>query len=135
MIVNLNFNVEAWVKQLSIDAASEQDAIDKLMQMTLEEIIAEGAVINSDIKISDIDTDVASYGVVAQVLDIEYDLDPEIMDINVIEYLKGFLPKNLKVVLDDVTDSDEIEDLIKDAIYYETNYDTESFKFQILETK
>jgi hypothetical protein len=135
MTINLNFNVEAWVKQLSIEASSEKDAVDKLMGMTLAEIIAEGAIINSDIKITDIDTDIASYSVVAQVSEIEYDLDPEIMDVNVIEYLKNLLPKTLKVVLDDVTDPDEIEDLIKDAIFYETNYDTESFKFQILETK
>lgn len=135
MIVNLNFNIEAWIKQLSIEAASEKDAVNKLMQMTLDEIVAEGAIINSDIKITDIDTDIASYSVIAQVSEIEYDLDPEIVGVDVMEYLKNILPKSLKVVLDDVTDADEIEDLIKDAIFYETNYDTESFKFQILETK
>lgn len=135
MTINLNFNLEAWVKQLSIEAASEEEAINKLMHMTLTEIIEEGAIVKPELKITEVETDIASYSVIAQVSEIEYDFDPEVMDVNVIEYLKGFLPKELKVVLDDVTDPDEIEDLIKDAIFYETDYETESFKFQILETK
>lgn len=135
MTINLNFNIEAWVKQLSIEAASEKAAIDKLMQMTLIDIISEGAVIDSNFKVTEIESEIASYSVVAQVSEIEYDFDPEILDINVIEYLKNFLPKNLKVTIDDVTDGDNLEDLIKDAVFYETNYDTKSFEFQILEKK
>ena len=42
MVVNLNFNLEAWVKSLKIEASSREDAIKKLMDMTLGEIIEEG---------------------------------------------------------------------------------------------
>ena len=41
MVVNLNFNLEAWVKSLNIEAASREGAIKKLMGMSLGEIIEE----------------------------------------------------------------------------------------------
>ena len=55
MVVNLNFNLEAWVKSLNIEATSREDAIKKLRNMTLAEIIEEGAVVDSNLKITDID--------------------------------------------------------------------------------
>ena len=135
MLINLNFNLEAWVKQLAIEAASEEEAISKLMSMTLAEIVEEAANISSDIKITEVDTEITEYTVIVQVSDIEYDLDPEILDISVIEYLKEILPKELKLTLLGVTSDDEIEDMIKDEIFGITNYDVLSMNYKVLETK
>lgn len=135
MIVNLDFNLNAWIKQLTLEAPSEKEAIEKLMHMSLEEIIEAGAIINSDLKISDIDTEVSEYDLVVQVSEIEYDLDPEIMDASVIEYLKAFLPRERTLTIRSVTDSDDVEDLIKDELYLDTKYNTKSFEFQIIEKK
>lgn len=135
MIVNLDFNLNAWVKQLILEASSEKEAIEKLMHMSLEEIVEAGAIINSDLKISDIDTEVSEYDLVVQVSEIEYDLDPEIMDTSVIEYLKAFLPREHTLTIRGVMDSDDVEDLIKDELYLDTKYDTKSFEFQIIEKK
>lgn len=135
MIINLNFNLNAWVKRLSLEAQSEEDAINKLMSMTLAEILEEATDISSDFKISDIDTEVVEYDLDVQVTDVEYDLDPEIMDVSVIEYLKNFLPKEFKLTLHGVAEEDDIEDMIKDKIFSDTDYDVISLKFQILEKK
>lgn len=135
MIVNLNFNLEAWVKNLSIVAQSEEDAINKLMGMTLAEILEEDPVVDSDMKISDIETSIEAFDVIVQISEIEYDLDPEIMDLSVIEYLKNFLPSELKLTISGVAESDDLEELIQDKIYSETDYDVKSFKFRILEKR
>lgn len=135
MIVNLNFNLEAWVKNLSIVAQSEEEAINKLMGMTLAEILEEDPVVDSDMKISDIETSIEASDVIVQISEIEYDLDPEIMDLSVIEYLKNFLPSELKLTISDVAESDDLEERIQDKIYSETDYDVKSFKFRILEKR
>ena len=135
MVVNLNFNLEAWVKSLKIEAASREDAIKKLMGMSLSEIIEEGAVVDSNLKITDIDTEVKEYDLVVAVSNIVYDLDPEIMDTSVIEYLKGFLPTSGTMTLSGVENDDDIEDLIRDELYSETNYDVTSFDYKVLEKK
>ena len=135
MIINLNFNIEAWVKQLSIEADSEKDAIDKLMSMTLTEIVESDAIIDSAISVKDIDTVISEYDLVVKVSKIEYDLDPEVMDIQVIEYLKTILPTEQTITLRSVTDSDDVEDLIRDGLLSENDYDVKSFDFQILEKK
>lgn len=135
MVVNFNFNLEAWIKHLAIHANSEEEAKNKLMSMSLSEIMAAGAEAYSEIKLTEIESDIAEYDVVVKASNIQYDLDPEIMDISVIEYLKNFLPREYKVTLEDVTDEDDIEDLIRDTLFYETNYDVTSFDFEILETK
>lgn len=135
MVVNLNFNLEAWVKSLNIEADSREDAIKKLMDMSLGEIIEEGAVVDSDLKITDIDTEVKEYDLVVAVSNIVYDLDPEIMGTSVIEYLKGFLPTSGTMTLSGVENDDDIEDLIRDELYSETNYDVTSFDYKVLEKK
>lgn len=135
MTINLNFNLEAWVKNLAINAESEEAAIEKLKSMSLADILEEDAAIDSEMKITEIETSVADYDLTVQVTEIEYDLDPEIMDISVIEYLKNLLPKEQNIELTGVTDEDDLEELIKDYIFADTNYDTKSFKFQIVEKR
>lgn len=135
MIVNLNFNLEAWIKSLNIEATSEEDAIKKLMSMTLAEIIEEGAVVDSAMKFTEIETEVREYDLVVSVTDITYDLDPEVMDTSVIEYLKGLLPTKRTFTLEGISSDDEIEDRIRDEIYGETDYDAADFKYDVLEKK
>lgn len=135
MLVNLNFNLEAWIKSLNVEATSEEDAIKKLMSMTLAEIIEEGAVVDSTMKLTDIETEVHEYDLVVSVSNITYDLDPEIIDMSVIEYLKGFLPTTRTFTLTGITSDDDIEDSIRDEIFGETNYEASSFDYKVLEKK
>ena len=47
MTINLNFSLEAWVKNLAINAESEEAAIEKLKSMSLADILEEDAAIDS----------------------------------------------------------------------------------------
>ena len=61
MKIILNFNLEAWIKHLELEASSEEDAIKKLMGMTLSDIMNEGAVADSCMKITELETTVYEY--------------------------------------------------------------------------
>ena len=131
MTVNLNFNLEAWIKNVQIEAESEEAAIENLRSMSFSDIIYD-AEVDSELKITNVETTVADYTLEVHVSDVEYDLDPEIIDVSVIEYLKNFLPKDWNITFKGVTEDDDVEELLKDYIFDETNYDTKSLKFQIL---
>ena len=135
MLVKLNFDISAWVKELLIEADSEQDAINKLKSMSFAEMIDEGAIVDSETEIQNIDTSIASQDLTIKVGNIEYDFSAEKLDPAVIEYLKARLPKELNVKLRGVAPDDELEELIKEEIYEVTGYDVLAMEYKILETK
>ena len=135
MLVKLNFDISAWVKELLIEADSEQDAINKLKSMSFAEMIDEGAIVDSETEIQNIDTSIASQDLTIKVSNIEYDFSAEKLDPAVIEYLKARLSKEFTVKLSGVTPDDELEELIKEEIYEVTGYDAVSLDYEILETK
>jgi galactitol-specific phosphotransferase system IIB component len=136
MIINFDFNLEAWVKQLQIEADSEEAAKEKLMSMTLSEILSDDSLAtDSNFKISDIDSSIVEYDVIVKVTDIEYDFETEKLDPAIIEYLKARLPKEREYTINGISPSDLEEELIKDEILADTSYEAKSFKFQILAKK
>ena len=135
MIFNVNFNLAAWVKDVEIEASSEEEAIAKLNSMSITELIEEGAIFDSEMSFSDIDIEVSSYNVVVEVSDIEYDLDPSEISAEVIEYLKAFLPTNKTITIKGVLPSDDLEELIRDEISYVTDYEVKSFNYKVIDKK
>jgi hypothetical protein len=135
MLVKLNFNLNAWVKDLRIEAATEEDAIAQLKGMSVADIIESEATIDSEIKVSDIDTEVVEYDLVVRATDIEYDFGSRDMDPAVVEYLKALLSKELTITLKGITDDTDIETTLKDEISDIANYDVKSLKFQVIEKK
>ena len=135
MLIKVDFELSAWVKEIMIEADSEQDALLKLNAMTLAEMIEEGAVVDSEIEIRDARTQVVGYDITAKVFNIEYDFSSRNMDPAVIEYLKVRLPKEQAITLKDVTSNDDIEELLKDEIELITDYEVASLEYQILEEK
>ena len=135
MLIKVDFEVSAWVKELIIEAKSNHAALNKLQTMTLAEIIEAGAVVDSEIEIRDARTQMVSYDLTAKVFNIEYDFSDRNMDPAVIDYLKVRLPKEHTVTLKDVTSTDDIEELLKDEILLITDYEVESLEYQILEEK
>lgn len=136
MIVDFNFNLEAWVRSIYVEAESEEAAKDKLMTMTLHDILSDDTIsTDSDFRMTDIESKVVEYDAVVKVTDIEYDFDGEDFDAFVIERLVAALPKELTLNVRGIRKDDDIEELIGDEILGETDYYTKSFKFQILEMK
>jgi hypothetical protein len=136
MIVNLDFELNAWIKQLYVEAESVEAAKQKLMNMSLAEIIEDSTcVVASDIKFTDIDANIVEYDLDVKVTGIEFDFDPEILDVSVIEYLKGILPKERTFTLHGVTDRTDVDDMVSDYLFAETDYEPKSFNVQVLKQK
>ena len=135
MIIEFNFNLEAWVKQLRIEADSEDAAKEKLMSMTLADMLSAEPVVDTAISITDLESNVVARDITVTVTDVEYDFENEDMDIAVITYLAARLPKDFTFTLNDVAADTDLRELIDASIFSKTDYITKSFKFQILEEK
>ena len=136
MTVNLNFNLSAWIKELLIEAASEEEAIEKLKSMTLSEIINdETCFADQKVDILDIDTEIFDFDAVVEVSDVVYDFNSDSIGSKVAEYLGGILPKTFKFTLYNVKSDDEIEDMIREEIFVQTNYEVADFNFKVIEKR
>lgn len=58
MIVDLNFNLELWVKSLKLEVTSKEEAIEQLMEMTLLDIFEKKAFFDSEMKITECEASV-----------------------------------------------------------------------------
>ena len=131
MKVILDFNLNAWIKGVEIEATSYEDAVAKLHQMTVDEILETG--FSKDFTIDDVDGQVVEKQVKVKVYDIEYDVEEDDYESPeaYIQFINS-LPTTLRLNLTMEPD-DDIEDLIADEILYETKQTVNTFRFMILE--
>lgn len=136
MTINLNFSLNAWIKELQIEAVSEEAAIEKLKSMTLSEIVNdETCFAASEVDILDIDIEILDFDLIVEVSDVVYDFDSDSIDSKVAKYLEGILPKTFKLTLSNVKSVDEVEDMIREEIFDQTNYETADFNFKVIEKR
>jgi hypothetical protein len=133
MKVLFDFNLNAWIKGVEIDADSYEDAVAKLHGMSFEELVELGY--SKEFKLDDVDGYVIEKTVKVKAYDIEYSIEEEDYD-SPDEYTQivNALPSEL--VLEIVVEpDDDLEELIADEITYKTNWLVEHFSFMILEEK
>ena len=138
MIVKFNFNLEAWIEGVEIEADSEEEAREKLYRMNAQELIEAGYVSTSDV--DDVEGEVIEKTLRVRAFDIEYDIEEDDYD-DKEEYIQTInsLPTELEVEI--TVDKDlakyhlDEEDLIADEITLETNRLVKNFKYTILEEK
>ena len=138
MIVKFNFNLEAWIEGVEIEADSEEEAKEKLYRMNAQELIEAGYVNTSDV--DDVEGEVIEKTLRVRAFDIEYDIEEDDYD-DKEEYIQTInsLPTELEVEI--TVDKDlakyhlDEEDLIADEITLETNRLVKTFKYTILEEK
>lgn len=138
MIVKFNFNLEAWIEGVEIEADSEEEAKEKLYRMNAQELIEAGYVNTSDI--DDVEGEVIEKTLRVRAFDIEYDIEEDDYE-DKEDYIKiiNSLPTELEVEI--TVDKDlakyhlDEEDLIADEITLETNRLVKTFKYTILEEK
>lgn len=136
MIVNFDFNLEAWVKQLHVEADSLEAAKEKFMELALSDIYSDDSfVADTNYKISEVTTTILEYDLVVKVTDIEYDFESEKLDPAIIEYLKARLPREREYTITGVKPTDIEEELIQDEILADTSYEAKSFNFQVITKK
>lgn len=131
MKVVLDFNLNAWIKGVEVEATSYEDAVAKLHQMTFDELIETG--FSKDFTISDVDGRVVEKQVKVKIYDIDYDVEEDDY-FNPEEYIKviNSLPATLTAILT-VEPNDLIEDLVADEILYQTKQTANNFNFMIIE--
>ena len=138
MIVKFNFNLEAWIEGVEIEADSEEEAREKLYRMNAQELIEAGYVNTSDV--DDVEGEVIEKTLRVRAFDIEYDIEEDDYE-DKEDYIKiiNSLPTELEVEI--TVDKDlakyhlDEEDLIADEITLETNRLVKTFKYTILEEK
>jgi hypothetical protein len=133
MKVRFNFNLEAWIKGLEVEADSYDEALDKLYRMTFSEIAEAGYAKESDI--TDIDGDIVERILNVQVYDIEYDIEEDDYDTPE-EYNKiiNSLPSELTLTVT-VEEGQDEEEVIADEITYQTDWLVKNFNYFEIETK
>ena len=138
MIVKFNFNLEAWIEGVEIEADSEEEAKEKLYRMNAQELIEAGYVNTSDV--DDVESEVIEKTLRVRAFDIEYDIEEDDYE-DKEDYIKiiNSLPTELEVEI--TVDKDlakyhlDEEDLIADEITLETNRLVKNFKYTVLEEK
>lgn len=124
---SFDFNLEAWIQDVEIEADSYEEAENKLYKMTVEELIEAGYIHTSDLDNVDVEILEADYKV--RVFNIEWE-DEEIET-------SRLLPSYIKeMTIKDIDVSDEYDN-IKSEIQYELEmmYDRDVvyFDFEIIE--
>jgi hypothetical protein len=131
MKVVFDFNLNAWIKGVEVEATSYDEAIEKLHSLTFDEILETG--FSKDFSIDDIDGTVTERTIKVKVYDIDYDVEEDDYS-NPETYIQviNSLPDTLTLTV--VTEpNDDLEDLIADEILYNTKQTVNDFKFITLE--
>lgn len=124
---SFDFNLQAWVRFLEIEADSYEEAVNKLLKKDVSELIELGSVQDSDL--DDIDVEILEADYKVRVFDVEWE-DEEIET-------SRLLPSYIKeMTIKDIDVSDEYDN-IKREIQYELEmmYDRDVvyFDFEIIE--
>ena len=138
MKVRFNFNLEAWIDGVEIEANSEEEARDKLDQMTFRELVEEGY--DRNFTTSEVEGKVIEKTLKVRAFNIDYDIEEDDYE-DKEEYIQiiNSLPTELEVEI--TVDEDlskyhlDEEDLIADEITMKTDWLVKNFNYTILEEK
>jgi hypothetical protein len=125
---SFDFNLQAWIQGVEIEADSYEEAESKLYKMTVEELIEAGYIHTSDVE--DVDVEILESDYKVRVFDIEWE-DEETAE------LLELLPKSVKeMIIKDIDVSDEYDNIkreIQDQLEIQYDRDVIYFDFEIIE--
>jgi len=139
MKVKFDFNLDAWIQNLEIEADSIEQAKDKLMSMSLEDMIEAGAYMK-DFNIDSVDTEITEATYTVKVVSIDYaiesyDVDEfDTMSDEEVEAeiarVKSSLPQELELEIE--CEPDDLDDYVADAISDETGWLVNDCEYEIV---
>ena len=131
MKVKFDFNLQAWIQDVEIEADSIEEAEEKLYRMTVAELIEAGYIHTSDL--DDVESEIVEQDYKVKVYNIEFD------PVDVLEYgMDKDLPEKdtvLEFTIKDIRTDREYEELqgyIDDELYSMFNMFTTNFDFDIV---
>lgn len=132
MKVKFNFNLEAWIQDVEIEADSIEEAENKLYGMTVQELIEAGYVHTSDL--DDVEGEIVEQDYKVKVYNIEF--EPE----DILEYgMDKDLPEKdtvLEFTFKDIRSDNEYDELhgyIDDELFSMFRMFPTNFDFDIVE--
>ena len=117
----LDFNLSAWIQGVEIEAENEDEAVNKLMNMSVDEMLESGVI--KDCDYSNIDTDIIEADYKVRVYNIIYED----------EYgaKKQKAPKEMVLDIHWLKD-DDLTDLIEEEIVFKTDCLVKDFEYEKL---
>lgn len=135
MKFEFDFVVTAWMKNVIIEAPTVDEAKEKLLSMSLEDLVDltnrvfDGATV-ADSSISDLDTTLLEATYRVKVFNIQYELDDD-------NYLSDDKLEKLSApreyIISEVEDEDDLYDLIEERLIDESDLNVADFDFKIIE--
>ena len=142
MKVMFDFNLDAWIQNLEIEADSVEQAQEKLMSMSLEEMLEAGASIKgSDVDLVDAEITEATYTIKVVSVDYaieSYDVDEfDVMSDEEVEAeiarVKASLPQELELEIE--CKPDDLDEMVADAISNETGWLINDCEYDIVSSR
>lgn len=122
MVVNFNFNLEAWIKSVDVEANSVEAAKEKLMSMSLQDLIDADNFYAGEVSVTAVDYNITARDVVVEVYNIVYDTVTTMHDASAQQTIK----------LRDVEPSTDIEELIAEELCFRADAEVISFDYRIV---
>ena len=139
MKVKFDFNLDAWIQNLEIEADSEEQAKEKLMSMSLEDMVEAGAYMK-DFNVETVDTEITEAVYTVKVISIDYAIDSydvdefDTMSDEEVEAeiakVKASLPQELELEIE--CEPDDLDDYVADAISDETGWLVNDCEYEIV---
>lgn len=142
MKVKFDFNLNAWIQGLEIEADSVEQAQEKLLSMSLEDMIDAGAYIK-DSAVDSVDAEITEATYTVKVVSVDYaiesyDVDEfDVMSDEAIEAeiarVKSSLPQELELEIE--CEPDSLDSYVADAISDETGWLINDCEYEIVSKK
>lgn len=148
MKIKFDFDLDACIQGLTIEASSVENAKEKLNSLSSEELLEllleDDEAIIKDHNIGDIEYIITEQLVDVEIYDIQYDIqdydledqglsDDEIF--KAVQKAKESLPSYLKFCNVELEENDDIEEILADAISDETGFCVQNFSYKIINRK
>ena len=118
-IFRLDFDLDAWIQNVEIEAKDEQDALNKLSRMTVEELVQQGYIHSSDFS----DCDVTL---------IESDYRVRVRNIVAFDPDEQFQIPDSVIITGSWKETDELAELIMSELEWKLNIPIFSFEYDVL---
>lgn len=117
----LDFDFNAWIQNVEIEAENKEEALNKLMNMSLEEMLESGVI--KDYGCSNISTELIEADYKVKVYNIVYKDEEEAKEEKA--------PKEMIIDIHWLKD-DDLTDLIEEEIVFKTNCLVKDFEYEKL---
>lgn len=135
MKVKFDFVIESWLKDVVIEANDLDDAKEKLLRMSLDDLIKnmqryDDAGYVDDSTFKDIDYEIIAKDFKVKVTNVQYDKNDFIDDTDYENALET-LPKEFIFEFEDI-EVDSLDAYVGDAIWDETGFFAQDFDFEVI---